>query len=62
VWQELIELTDRRGGDAGQHITQVGERINLVTLSGGDQAEEDGGGASAVVGAAEEPDGMTFSL
>ena len=59
--QERGELVHGRGGDAGEDITQVGERLDAVALAGGEEAEEDGGGGPAVVGAAEQPDGMTFS-
>lgn len=55
VGQELIELADRRGRDAGQDVAEIGERINPMPLTGGDETEQDGGGAAAVVRAAEEP-------
>jgi len=42
-------------GDSGEHVLQVGEGIDVVTLAGGDEAEQDRGGAAAVVAAAEEP-------
>ena len=41
------------GGDAGQHVTEVAEGVDAVALAGGDEAEEDGGGPAAAVGAAE---------
>ena len=39
VGQELVELAERGGGDAGEHVAEVGERIDLVSLAGGDEAE-----------------------
>ena len=43
------------GGDAREHIPQVSQRLNLVALASGDEAEEDRGGVAAIVRAAEEP-------
>ncbi len=39
----------RMAGDAVQHVPQVGEGFNVMTLAGGNQAEEDRGGAAAFV-------------
>ena len=55
VRQELIELIDRCGGDAGQHVGQVIERIDIVPLAGGNQAEQDRCGSAAIVAATEQP-------
>ena len=55
IGEEAIDLADGGGGDVGEHVAQVGEGIDLVTLAGGHKAEENGGSVSAVVGAAEEP-------
>jgi len=41
-------LADRGGGDAGQYITKVGHRLDLMTLTGGDQAEQRCGGTTGV--------------
>jgi hypothetical protein len=43
-----------RDGEAGKHVAQVVEGLDLVALAGGDQAKQDRGGVSAVVGAAEQ--------
>lgn len=43
------------GGNAGEHVAQISKWVDLVALAGGDEAEEDGRGVTAVVGAAEEP-------
>ena len=47
------------GGDAGEHVAQIIERIDLVALAGGDEAEEDRGRRAAVVAATEDPVGAT---
>ena len=39
VGEKLIELADRRGGDAGQDVAEAGVRMDFVALTGGDEAE-----------------------
>ena len=43
------------GGEAGEHVAEIGKGIDLMAVASRDQAEEDRGGVAAVVGAAEEP-------
>lgn len=40
-------------GDSGQHVAQIGEGFHVMALAGGEEAEEDGRGAAAVVAATE---------
>ena len=47
----LVEV----GGDALEEVSEVGEGIEVVAFGAGDEAEVDGGGVSAPVGAEEEP-------
>ena len=44
------------GGDAGEHVAEVGEWIDVMALAGGNQRKEHGRGVAAGVGAAEQPD------
>lgn len=44
--QQFWQLAHGRGGDAGQHVAEVIERVQAVALAGGDEAEEDGGGVA----------------
>jgi len=58
IGQPLIELAQGGGGDAGEHVAEIGERLQPGApgpLTGGDEGVEDGGRVPAVVGAAEEP-------
>jgi len=55
VGQEFRQAADGDGGDAGQHVAEVVERIDAVPLAGGDEAEQDRTGGPAVVAAAEQP-------
>jgi hypothetical protein len=42
-------------GNAGQRVPKVGEGFHIMALAGRDDAEEDRGGAPAVVAAGEQP-------
>jgi hypothetical protein len=44
----------RMAGDAGECVAQVGEGLNVMALAGGNQAEQDRGGAAAGVAARKE--------
>lgn len=37
IGKELIELADRCGGDAGEHVAEVGKRLHLVSPASGDE-------------------------
>ena len=39
IGHELIELADRGGREAAQHVAEVGVGIDLVALTGSDEAE-----------------------
>ena len=43
------------GGEAREHIAQVGEGSDLMAVTTGDQTEEYGDGVAAAIRAAEEP-------
>ncbi len=53
--QQFRQPVHGMSGDTGQHVAQVGERIQLMPLAGGDEAEEDGGRVSAIIRAGEQP-------
>ena len=53
--QQLVQAADRCYRNPIQHVPQVVEGIDLVPLTGGDEAEEYGGGVPAIVTAAEHP-------
>ncbi len=55
VGEEVVEAVDGMGADAVKDIAQVGERVDLESLTRGDEAGEDGGGSSAFIAAEEEP-------
>ena len=52
---ELGDGVARVGGQALEEIAEVGEGVEVVEASRGDQAVEDGGAATALVAAGEEP-------
>jgi len=41
--------------DAGEHVAEVIEDVDAVSVAGGDEGEEDGGGMTAVVGSQKRP-------
>lgn len=49
IGKERVELIDRRGGHASENITEVSEGFDLVSLTGGDQGEENRRGLPAIV-------------
>ena len=55
VRQEPVEFIERCGRQAGEHVAQVGERIDAVPPTGGDETEENRARVPAVVGTAEDP-------
>src|SRR5271170_5466329 len=55
IGEELLQLVDLSGRDAGQNAGEVGLRINAVTLGAGDEGGEDGGGLGRLVVAGEKP-------
>ena len=47
--QEFGQAVGGMGGEAGQDVAKVVEGIDVMTLAGGDEAEEDRGGDAAGV-------------
>ena len=47
VGQQFRQAVDGVGGDAREHVLEVGEGLDAVAIATGDQAEEDGRGAAA---------------
>jgi hypothetical protein len=60
VGKEFRQTSAVMGGDAGEHFAQVIEDVNPVTVAGGDEGEEDGGGVAAGVGSQERPIGAVM--
>src|SRR5258708_27256952 len=52
--QELLVTVDGMIGDVGQHMSQIGFRIEAVELGRPDEGVEDGGTFSSASGAGEE--------
>jgi hypothetical protein len=55
IRQKLREPVGRVGADAVEDVPQVGERLHVEALTGGDQAGEEGRRPGAGVAAEEEP-------
>jgi hypothetical protein len=55
VGKEVVELVVGMGTDSREQVTEVGERFDVQTLAGGDQAGKDGSRSPAVVAAVKEP-------
>src|SRR5258708_34576862 len=51
--QELLDTVDGMIGDVGQHMSQIGLRIEAVELGRTDEGVEDGGTFSSALGAGE---------
>lgn len=47
--QEFVDAVDLVVGDAGQHVTQVGEQLDAVQLARLDQAVDDSGALAATL-------------
>lgn len=45
----------RHGGQSGEHVLEVGKRIDAAALAGDDQGVDDGGAVASVGMANEEP-------
>jgi hypothetical protein len=55
VREEFLEPFGWVGADALEYIAEVGERVDLESLAGGDEAGQDGGGSPTVIAAEEQP-------
>jgi hypothetical protein len=55
VGEELVDAAVRVGRNPGEQVAQVGEGVEPVAACARNQAEVDGGSASAAVGAEEKP-------
>ena len=49
IGKERVELIDRRGGHASENITEVSKGFDLVTLTGGDEGEENRRRLTAII-------------
>ena len=55
IGEEIGHLADGCGGNAGEHIAEISQWLNFMSLTGCDNAEQCCGGAAAVVRTGEEP-------
>jgi len=55
VGEEFVEAVDGMGADALEDVAKIGERINLESLTRGDEAGEYGGGSPTVIATEEQP-------
>ena len=55
VREKFYQLIHGMSIDAGQHVAEIVEHVDTMTLAGGDEAEEDRGGVATVFGSQERP-------
>ena len=53
--QELIDLVDRADGEFGAHVAEVRQWVELLSPTTGDEAAEDGCGATTLIAAGRQP-------
>ena len=53
--RQFVDTVDRVVGDAGEHLGQVGLRIEAVQFGGFDDGVDGGGALAAFLGAGEQP-------
>ena len=62
VGEEFVQSAVGDGGDAGEHVAEVGEGVEAVAFGALDEAVVDGGGVPAVGCCTSQPFGGAFIL